>query len=57
MRDVEAGMSKQLRHALHALARERTIRWAHLRDVPLGAAGRDHELSVAQMRSNAPEGA
>lgn len=41
----------------HALARRRgPIRWADLRDVPLVAAGRDHERSVAQMQLSAPEG-
>lgn len=41
----------------HPLARRRrALRWADLRDVPLVAAGRDHERSVAQMRVNAPDG-
>lgn len=41
----------------HPLARRRReIRWADLRDVPLVAAGRDHERGVTQMRLNAPEG-
>lgn len=41
----------------HALARQRTpIRWADLREVPLVAAGRDHERNVAQMQLSAPEG-
>jgi DNA-binding transcriptional LysR family regulator len=41
----------------HALARNRgPIRWADLRDVPLVAAGRDHERNVAQMQLSAPEG-
>jgi DNA-binding transcriptional LysR family regulator len=41
----------------HALARNREpIRWADLRDVPLVAAGRDHERNVAQMQLSAPEG-
>jgi DNA-binding transcriptional LysR family regulator len=41
----------------HPLAqRSERIRWADLRNVPLVAAGRDHERSVAQMRINAPEG-
>jgi DNA-binding transcriptional LysR family regulator len=41
----------------HALARRRGgIRWSDLREVPLVAAGRDHERSVAQMRLSAPEG-
>ncbi|MCW5660266.1 MAG: LysR family transcriptional regulator [Burkholderiaceae bacterium] len=41
----------------HPLARRsKRIRWSDLRDVPLVAAGRDHERSVAQMRANAPEG-
>jgi DNA-binding transcriptional LysR family regulator len=41
----------------HALASRRRIGWADLRNVPLVAAGRDHERSVAQMHINAPEGA
>lgn len=41
----------------HALARRRgAIRWSELQAVPLVAAGRDHERSVAQMRLSAPEG-
>ena len=41
----------------HALARRRgAISWSDLREVPLVAAGRDHERSVAQMRLSAPEG-
>jgi DNA-binding transcriptional LysR family regulator len=41
----------------HALARQRApIRWADLREVPLVAAGRDHERNVAQMQLSAPEG-
>lgn len=41
----------------HALARRRgAIRWSDLQQVPLVAAGRDHERSVAQMRLSAPEG-
>jgi DNA-binding transcriptional LysR family regulator len=41
----------------HPLAkRRRAIRWSDLRAVPLVAAGRDHERSVAQMQLNAPEG-
>ena len=40
----------------HALASRRKLTWADLRDVPLVAAGLDHERSVAQMRANAPEG-
>ncbi len=39
----------------HRLARRRTIRWLDLLDEPLVAAGHDHELSVAQMRSSAPD--
>jgi DNA-binding transcriptional LysR family regulator len=39
----------------HPLARKRVVRWSDLRQVPLVAAGRDHERSVAQMRLNAPE--
>lgn len=40
----------------HPLARKRVLRWDDLRSVALVAAGRDHEVSVAQMRRNAPEG-
>lgn len=41
----------------HPLARRRSaIRWSDLHDVPIVAAGRDHERSVAQMRPNAAEG-
>lgn len=40
----------------HPLARRRFLRWSDLRNQPLVAAGRDHELSVAQMRSSLPEG-
>ncbi len=41
----------------HPLARRRTpVPWRDLRDVALVAAGRDHELGVAQMRLNMPEG-
>jgi DNA-binding transcriptional LysR family regulator len=41
----------------HPLARRSgPIRWADLREVPLVAAGRDHERSVAQMHLSAPEG-
>jgi len=40
----------------HRLASRRTLRWADLRDVPLVAAGHDHERNVAQMRAGAPEG-
>lgn len=39
---------------LHPLAKRRRIRWTELRDQPLVAAGRDHELSVAQMRLTTP---
>jgi DNA-binding transcriptional LysR family regulator len=39
---------------LHPLATRRRIRWADLRDQPLVAAGRDHELSVAQMQLTTP---
>lgn len=41
--------------AEHALAKQKRVRWADLRDHALVAAGRDHELSVAQMRVSAPE--
>jgi DNA-binding transcriptional LysR family regulator len=41
----------------HPLARRRAaVRWDDLRGVPLVAAGRDHERSVAQMRVDAPKG-
>ncbi|MBP0633103.1 MULTISPECIES: LysR family transcriptional regulator [unclassified Cupriavidus] len=39
----------------HPLASRSRIRWADLKDTPLVAAGRDHELSVAQMRLTTPE--
>jgi DNA-binding transcriptional LysR family regulator len=39
----------------HPLAKKRSVRWSDLQEVPLVAAGRDHERSVAQMRLNAPE--
>lgn len=39
----------------HALAGREPLHWADLRDQALVAAGRDHELSVAQMRVNVPE--
>lgn len=39
----------------HPLAKRRLVRWSELQEVPLVAAGRDHERSVAQMRLNAPE--
>lgn len=38
----------------HPLAARRSLRWRDLRDVPLVAAGRDHERSVAQMHAAAP---
>lgn len=41
----------------HPLARQRSLKWADLRDAHLISAGRDHERSVAQMRVNAPESA
>ncbi|MFC4520823.1 LysR family transcriptional regulator [Cupriavidus pinatubonensis] len=40
----------------HPLARRRVLRWSDLRNIPLVAAGRDHEHSVAQMRLSTPEG-
>lgn len=40
----------------HPLASRKVLRWNELRDVPMVAAGRDHERSVAQMHVNAPEG-
>ncbi len=39
----------------HPLAAKRTLRWEDLRNVALVAAGRDHEVSVAQMRINLPD--
>ena len=39
----------------HPLAARRKIRWADLREMPLVAAGRDHELGVAPMRPSTPE--
>lgn len=39
----------------HPLASRRRIRWAELHEQPLVAAGRDHELSVDQMRLTTPE--
>lgn len=40
--------------ATHPLAHYRTVKWQQLRDTDLVAAGRDHELSVAQMRVALP---
>ena len=40
----------------HPLALKRTVHWDDLRNTVLVAAGRDQEVSVAQMRSNAPDG-
>lgn len=39
----------------HPLARRKQLRWADLRQVPLVAAGHDHERSVASMHANAPD--
>lgn len=39
----------------HILATRKVLRWDDLREVTLVAAGRDHEVSVAQMRSSDPE--
>ena len=40
----------------HPLAAgRRRLRWSDLRDVPLVAAGRDHEISVERMRLSAPD--
>jgi DNA-binding transcriptional LysR family regulator len=39
----------------HPLARRKTIRWRELKAHALVAAGRDHELSVTQMREGVPE--
>lgn len=41
----------------HPLAARRSLGWRDLRNVPLVAAGRDHERSVAQMHAAAPEDA
>lgn len=38
----------------HPLASRKVVRWAELRNVPLVAAGRDHESSVDRMRLNTP---
>jgi DNA-binding transcriptional LysR family regulator len=38
----------------HALTRRKRVSWADLRGIPLATAGRDDEMSVAQVRSNAP---
>ncbi|MBV8617696.1 MAG: LysR family transcriptional regulator [Curvibacter sp.] len=40
----------------HPLARRRQLQWEDLRGEQIVAAGRDHELGVAQMHLNAPEG-
>jgi len=40
----------------HPLAARKSVRWDQLRHVALVAAGRDHEVSVAQMRRNLPDG-
>lgn len=40
----------------HPLAARSRLQWGDLRDVALVAAGRDHEIGVAQMRANAPDG-
>lgn len=39
----------------HPLAKKKVLHWGDLHGVALVAAGRDHEASVAQMRSFAPE--
>jgi len=39
----------------HPLARRKTIKWRELKPHALVAAGRDHELSVTQMREGVPE--
>ncbi|HSV47189.1 MAG TPA: LysR substrate-binding domain-containing protein, partial [Ramlibacter sp.] len=39
----------------HPLARRKVLRWDELHEVPLVAAGRDHERSVGRMHLNAPE--
>ncbi len=40
----------------HPLAARRVLRWTDLEGVALVAAGRDHEVNVAQMRANAAPG-
>ena len=39
----------------HGLAVKPVVEWEDLRGLPMVAAGRDHERSVARMRSNLPE--
>lgn len=39
----------------HPLAGRRHVRWQDLRNTPLVAAGRDHELGVERMRPNTPD--
>jgi DNA-binding transcriptional LysR family regulator len=39
----------------HYLASQPTVSWPHLRDIPIVAAGRDHERNVARMRASLPE--
>lgn len=39
----------------HPFASRKRIRWADLRNIPLVAAGRDHESSVERMRLNTPD--
>lgn len=39
----------------HPLASSKSVRWSDLQNVPLVAAGHDHEISVERMRINAPE--
>jgi DNA-binding transcriptional LysR family regulator len=39
----------------HPLAGRKRIRWEELREMPLVAAGRDHEIGVGPMRLSAPE--
>jgi DNA-binding transcriptional LysR family regulator len=41
-------------HSSFPFASRDPVTWAELREAPLVAAGRDHELSVERMRSNAP---
>jgi DNA-binding transcriptional LysR family regulator len=40
----------------HALAKKKAVTWDELRQVPLVAAGRDHEVSVDKMRVDIPGG-
>lgn len=39
----------------HYLASQATVNWIDLQDVPIVAAGRDHERNVARMRASLPQ--